>query len=59
MRAFSLSPGVVPTRMYVESGVDAALNTIELPASTTLYLTSGRADWLSGRSVPTTNSSVL
>ena len=44
--------------MYVESGVDAALNTIELPASTTLYLTSGRADWLSGRSVPTTNSSV-
>ncbi|KAN0132192.1 NAD(P)-binding protein [Lactarius tabidus] len=49
VRAFALSPGVVRTRMYVEAGVGAALNTVELPAATTLYLTSGRADWLSGR----------
>jgi hypothetical protein len=54
VRAFALSPGVVRTRMYVEAGVGAALNTIELPAATTLYLTSGHADWLSGRSVPWT-----
>jgi hypothetical protein len=51
VRAFALSPGVVRTRMYVEAGVGAALNTVELPAATTLYLTSGRADWLSGRYV--------
>ena len=54
---FALSPGVVRTRMYVEAGVEAALNTVELPAIATLYLTSGRADWLSGRSVEITTRS--
>ena len=43
--------------MYVEAGVEAALNTVELPATATLYLTSGCADWLSGRSVEFTTRS--
>ena len=53
---FALSPGVVPTRMYIEAGFEAALSTVELPKTVTLYLTSGRADWLFGKSV---NSFVL
>jgi hypothetical protein len=51
VRAFALAPGVVRTRLAIEAGVDVSLNTAALPAATTLYLTSGRADWLSGRSV--------
>jgi NAD(P)-dependent dehydrogenase (short-subunit alcohol dehydrogenase family) len=49
VRAFALAPGVVRTRLAIEAGVDVSLNTAALPAATTLYLTSGRADWLSGR----------
>ena len=50
----------MPTRIAVETGTisetgegDALvpLNTVALPAATMLYLTSGRADWLSGRFV--------
>ena len=51
MRAFALAPGVVRTRLAIEAGVGVSLNTAALPAATSLYLTSGRADWLSGRSV--------
>ena len=51
MRAFALAPGVVRTRLFIEAGVGEHLNTVALPAATTLYLTSGRADWLSGRFV--------
>ena len=49
VRAFVLAPGVVRTRLFIEAGVGEPLNTVALPAATTLYLTSGRADWLSGR----------
>jgi NAD(P)-dependent dehydrogenase (short-subunit alcohol dehydrogenase family) len=49
VRAFALAPGVVRTRLAVEAGVDVSLNTAALPAATALYLTSGCADWLSGR----------
>ena len=51
MRAFALAPGIVRTRLSVEAGVgvEVPLNTAALPAATALYLTSGRADWLSGR----------
>lgn len=53
MRAIALAPGVVRTRLAIEGevGADIPTNTAALPAATTLYLTSGRADWLSGRSV--------
>ena len=51
VRAFVLAPGVVRTRLFIEAGVGEPLNTVALPAATTLYLTSGRADWLSGRFV--------
>ncbi|KZV80123.1 NAD(P)-binding protein, partial [Exidia glandulosa HHB12029] len=39
VKAFSLGPGIVATQMNVESGaVDAAEDTVELPAATMLYL---------------------
>ena len=51
VRAFALAPGLVQTRLLVEAGAKdlPPLDTVALPAATTLYLTSGRADWLSGR----------
>ncbi|KAN0132188.1 hypothetical protein V8E53_009954 [Lactarius tabidus] len=49
VRAFALAPGVVRTRLFIEAGVREAPDTVALPAATALYLTSGRADWLSGR----------
>jgi hypothetical protein len=51
VRAFALAPGVVRTKLFNEAGVGEPLNTVALPAGTALYLTSGRADWLSGRFV--------
>ena len=53
VRAFALAPGIVRTRLSIEAGVGGEFlnDTAALPAATTLYLTSGRADWLSGRSV--------
>ncbi|KAI9435091.1 NAD-P-binding protein [Lactarius indigo] len=49
VRAFALAPGVVRTRLSVEAGAGVFPDKIALPAATSLYLTSGRADWLSGR----------
>jgi hypothetical protein len=61
VRAFALSPGLPPTRIATEAipveargsgGVGpGSPDTVALPAATMLYLTSGRADWLSGRFV--------
>ena len=51
MRAFALAPGFVPTRLTMEAQAGDAPDTVALPAATMLYLTSGRADWLSGRFV--------
>jgi NAD(P)-dependent dehydrogenase (short-subunit alcohol dehydrogenase family) len=60
IRVFALAPGYLPTRIAYEtgtindSGEGAAgfiLDTLALPASTMLHLTSGRLDWLSGRFV--------
>lgn len=51
VRAFALAPGFVPTRLAVEAQAGDAPDTVALPAATMLYLTSGRADWLSGRFV--------
>jgi hypothetical protein len=51
IRAFALAPGIVPTRLVMESQAGHAPDTVALPAATILYLTSGRVDWLSGRFV--------
>jgi hypothetical protein len=51
VRAFALSPGFVPTRLAMEAQAGEAPDTVALPAATMLHLTSGRADWLSGRFV--------
>ena len=49
---FSVHPGVVKTDMYEESGGSFQINsTVGLAASTIQYLTSGNADYLSGRYV--------
>jgi hypothetical protein len=67
IRAFALAPGMIPTRLAAETRAsgsgggdgdgDAELkkvapDSVALPAATMLYLTSGRADWLSGRFAP-------
>ena len=56
VRAFALAPGQLPTRLAIDTGVvgdncENATDSVALPAATMLYLTSGRADWLSGRFV--------
>jgi len=57
---FALAPGYLPTRIAIttgtisdsgEGGAGFTLDTLALPASTMLHLTSGRLDWLSGRFV--------
>lgn len=62
IRAFALAPGLLPTRLAADAvpagasggvGFEAS-DTIALPAATILHLTSGPADWLSGRFVPFT-----
>ena len=61
IRVFALAPGYLPTRIAIETGTinergegaaGFTLDTLALPASTMLHLTSGRLDWLSGRFVP-------
>ena len=61
IRVFALAPGYLPTRIAIETGTindrgegvvaGFTLDTLALPASTMLQLTSGRLDWLSGRFV--------
>jgi NAD(P)-dependent dehydrogenase (short-subunit alcohol dehydrogenase family) len=53
LTVFSLHPGLVRTQMS-EEGNDGSLDnmvmdTVQLPAATMLYLTSGRIDWLNGK----------
>jgi len=55
IKAFSVHPGCVKTDMYDESGGHYPVNsTVGLAAATILYLTSGSADYLSGRYVSAT-----
>ncbi|GJE89918.1 SDR family oxidoreductase [Phanerochaete sordida] len=50
VKAFSLHPGQIDTVLSRSCGLDFERpDSAELPAATMLYLTSGRADWLSGR----------
>ena len=68
-RTFALAPGLLPMRLAAGAGALAGggfetPDAIDLPdASTILYLTSGRADWLSGRFIispfATTSSDVI
>jgi hypothetical protein len=52
IKVFSINPGAVKTDMYDEAGTSFPVNaTVELAASTIQYLTSGKADYLSGRYV--------
>jgi NAD(P)-dependent dehydrogenase (short-subunit alcohol dehydrogenase family) len=47
---FSLHPGVIDTELSHKTGLEFTRpDTTELPAAVALYLTSGKADWLSGR----------
>jgi hypothetical protein len=52
IRVFSIDPGTVKTDLYDEVGGSFPVtSTVELAASTVQYLTSGKADYLSGRYV--------
>jgi NAD(P)-dependent dehydrogenase (short-subunit alcohol dehydrogenase family) len=52
IKVFYVHPGAVKTDMYDEAGGSFPVNsTVELAASTVQYLTSGKADYLSGRYV--------
>jgi NAD(P)-dependent dehydrogenase (short-subunit alcohol dehydrogenase family) len=52
IKVFSVNPGAVKTDMYDEAGTSFPVDsTVELAASTIQYLTSGKADYLSGRYV--------
>ncbi|KAI9446659.1 NAD-P-binding protein [Lactarius indigo] len=53
LTVFALHPGAIRTQMAEEAGVefpdDLHFDTLQLPAATMLYLTSGRVDWLNGK----------
>ncbi|KAH9060069.1 NAD-P-binding protein [Lactarius vividus] len=53
LTVFALHPGAIRTQMAEEAGVvfpdDLIFDTLQLPAATMLYLTSGRVDWLNGK----------
>lgn len=60
VRTFALHPGAIRTPLALEAvkamppdvakALEAHLtDTVDLPAATMVYLTSGKADWLSGR----------
>jgi hypothetical protein len=53
VHAFVLSPRIVRTCLLIEAKAGGPLDTVALLVATTLYLTSGCADWLSRRSVAT------
>src|SRR6266702_8692165 len=55
LTVFALHPGAIKTQMAEETGIkfpdDFTFDAVQLPAATMLYLTSGRVDWLNGKSV--------
>ncbi|KAI0065036.1 NAD(P)-binding protein [Artomyces pyxidatus] len=54
IKVYTIHPGVVATAMNIESGAPPAEDAVALSAATVLYLTSGKADYLSGRYVSAT-----
>ncbi|KAI9511992.1 NAD-P-binding protein [Russula earlei] len=52
IKVFPVHPGVVETELAAEASVDLdTVDSVALPAATILYLTAGKADYLSGRFV--------
>lgn len=54
VKVFSVHPGTIKTEMVMEHNPEweeYLVDTTQLPACTILYLTSGKADWLSGKFV--------
>ncbi|KAI0051520.1 NAD-P-binding protein [Auriscalpium vulgare] len=50
LRVFPVHPGVIGTELNLATDAPVpAVDTLALPAATFLYLTSGKANWLSGR----------
>ncbi|KAI0310194.1 NAD-P-binding protein [Amylostereum chailletii] len=51
VKAFALHPGVISTHLAVATQWEGLIapDTAALPAATALYLSAGKADWLSGR----------
>ncbi|KAH9079208.1 NAD-P-binding protein [Lactarius deliciosus] len=53
LTVFSLHPGAIRTQLAEEADVEfpdyMIFDTLQLPAATMLYLTSGRLDWLNGK----------
>ncbi|ETW78069.1 hypothetical protein HETIRDRAFT_420865 [Heterobasidion irregulare TC 32-1] len=50
VKAFMFHPGVIPTRIGIESLVPLPLvDTVALAAASTLHFTTGKTDWLTGR----------
>lgn len=57
IKVFSVHPGTIKTAMYDEFGSEgkfSTTSTVGLAAATVLYLTAGKADYLSGRYVSST-----
>ncbi|THH21492.1 hypothetical protein EW146_g117 [Bondarzewia mesenterica] len=50
VKAFAMHPGAVPTSLSTRSKAPVTFDdSVSLSASTMLYITAGKADWLSGR----------
>ncbi|KAI9447708.1 NAD-P-binding protein [Lactarius indigo] len=54
LTVFALHPGGIKTQLAIDTGIRSSgghfpLSTLQLPAATMLYLTSGRIDWLNGK----------
>ncbi|KAH9079206.1 NAD-P-binding protein [Lactarius deliciosus] len=53
LTVFALHPGAIKTQLTEETGFEFPdefpFDTLQLPAATMLYLTSGRVDWLNGK----------
>ena len=58
LKVFSVDPGTIKTALYDETGGDEVnfpiSSTVGLSAATVLYLTTGKADYLSGRYISST-----
>jgi hypothetical protein len=55
IKVFSINPGSIKTDMHAEIGGSVPISsTVGLAAATVLYLTSGKADYLSGRYISAT-----
>jgi len=55
IRTYCIHPGIIPTELFIDTQAFVPVHdTLGLAAATILYLTSGKADFLSGRYVAAT-----